>query len=127
MPPIHIIKAFLEQATGINTRSTVLKSLSWLLVIMIAATITAFTYELPYWMGTSFFVASMLSVVLYLFTYIYCLFKDRDALRSETYIIHKMAIERGLLGDNMTGLFKPSEEPGLLLGPAKTAMKEDLP
>jgi hypothetical protein len=31
--------------------------------------------------------------------------KDRDALRSETYIIKKLAIEKGYIGDDISGLF----------------------
>ena len=41
---------------------------------------------------------------LYLGAYVYCLVTDRDALRSETYTIQKMAIEKGFVGDSLTGV-----------------------
>ena len=49
-------------------------------------------------------------MLLYLFTYIFCLFTDKDALRSENYSISKLAIEKGIIGDNITGMVEPSSE-----------------
>lgn len=44
--------------------------------------------------------------MLYLFAYTYCLFKDRDALRTERYSIQKLAIEKGFVGDSLTGTLR---------------------
>ena len=41
-----------------------------------------------------------LTFILFLFAYVFCLLKDRDALRSEKFSIRKMEIERGIYGDN---------------------------
>jgi len=38
------------------------------------------------------------------------MFTDKDALRSERYSLQKMAIERGLVGDDSRGLFEQSEK-----------------
>jgi hypothetical protein len=35
---------------------------------------------------------------------LFCLVRDRDALRSEKYALNKMAIEHGLLGDSASGI-----------------------
>lgn len=43
-------------------------------------------------------------MALYLGAYLYFMFTDKDALRSETYSIQKLAIERGLRGDDLTGV-----------------------
>jgi hypothetical protein len=43
-------------------------------------------------------------LLLFLVSYIYFGIKNPDYLRSEQYSLSKMAIERGLLGDNLTGL-----------------------
>jgi hypothetical protein len=49
-------------------------------------------------------------IALYGTAYVFCLLKDRDALRSESYSLHKLAIEQGLLGDSTTGMFAPEAE-----------------
>jgi hypothetical protein len=46
-----------------------------------------------------------LTVLLYLGAYLYCLCKDPDALRSEKYLITKLAIKKGY-GDSFTGLLE---------------------
>jgi hypothetical protein len=40
----------------------------------------------------------------------FCLVRDRDALRSETYSLHKIAIEHGLTGDSITGVITAGAE-----------------
>ena len=44
-----------------------------------------------------------------LFRFMFCLFKDRDALRSERFSLRKMEIEKGLYGDSDLGLIQRSE------------------
>jgi hypothetical protein len=61
----------------------------------------------PLWAGIFFAVCTALPVALYLGAYVYCLIKDREALRSETYSIQRLAIEKGYLGDSTAGLFDP--------------------
>lgn len=104
MGPFRVIQAFLHQATEQGSRSTVLKPLGWMMSLLLAATISAFYFQAPLWVGVLFAVFSGITMALYLFTYLYCLFKDRDALRSETYSIQKLAIEKGFVGDNMQGV-----------------------
>jgi hypothetical protein len=73
-------------------------------------TLTAFGLGAPVWACIMFSVFTGLSVVLYLFAYIFFMFRDPDALRSERYSIQKMAIEKGLIGDDLHGLLEPDEE-----------------
>lgn len=49
-------------------------------------------------------------MLLYLGAYIYCLATDKDALRSETYTIQKMAIEKGFVGDSLIGVLTVSQD-----------------
>jgi hypothetical protein len=44
--------------------------------------------------------------LLYIAAYGYCLVNDRDALRSETYSIQKLAIEKGYIGDSTVGILR---------------------
>ncbi len=52
------------------------------------------------------FFAFWLSVDVGLFAWAYLFFAKRnpDALRSERFLTHKMAIERGVLGDKLSGV-----------------------
>jgi hypothetical protein len=57
-----------------------------------------------------FAIMTVVTFILFIGAYIYCLFNDREALRSETYSIQKLAIERGFVGDSATGIL-PEETP----------------
>src|SRR5687768_14492835 len=95
-----ILKTLLQQATTEGTRSTALKSLGWLIAMLLPSTLGAFALETPNWLGVSLAVATGVSVTLYLFAYVYLLRTDRDALRSERYSLTKLAIEKGVYGDS---------------------------
>jgi hypothetical protein len=93
-------------AAAQGSRSTVLRPLAWLFAICAAAIVAAVEVKAPQWVVVVFVIALALTVILYLSAYVYCLFNDRDALRSETYSIHKLAIEKGYMGDSLTGILE---------------------
>ena len=62
------------------------------------------------WIIKSLFLCTIVTIIVYVFSYIYLLLHDRDALRSEKYSIQKLAIERGLVGDSETGIFNIDAE-----------------
>ncbi len=68
--------------------------------ILTSGTVATVHAKAPGWVIGLFAAGAGISVVLYLFAYLYLLFKDKDALRSETYLVQKMAIEKGLFGDS---------------------------
>ena len=109
MPEIALIKAFLEKATVEGTRTTVLKPLAWLIALLVGATIGAFSTPTPNWIGVAFAILVIALTLLYTLAYGYCLFTDKDALRSETYSIQKLAIEKGYVGDNIMGSLMPTQ------------------
>jgi len=121
------LASLLRQATSHGTRSTVLRPLGWLIGILSALLTAAIRFEAPTWMGASIVVFLGLSVCLYLGAYTYCLVKDREALRSEKYTIQKLAIEKGFIGDSITGVFPIEPATGArLIGPTATSTsKED--
>lgn len=47
------------------------------------------------------------TVLLLLGSYIYFMRRDPDALRSESYSLQKLAIEKGIFGDNLVGMIDP--------------------
>jgi hypothetical protein len=92
------------------SRSDALKPLSWLIVIIMTTAVLLVNATAPEWL---LIVAACLlsaAITLYFVAFGYCLVKDRDALRSETYSLHKIAIEHGLVGDSITGVIVPEAE-----------------
>lgn len=65
--------------------------------------------SIPDWVAFVFLLFTVVTVASYLSAYVFLLFRDRDALRSEGYSLQKMAIERGLFGDSLTGVLKGRE------------------
>jgi len=97
------------------SRSDVLKPLAWLIGILGTMLALSLAAKGPDWLVLCEIVLLSAIVSLYGGAYIFCLVYDRDALRSEKYSLHKMAIEHGYYGDNRTGLQEP---------PADTQMKQ---
>ncbi len=109
---VGLIKSFLEHASAKGTKATVLKPLGWMSLILISAILACYSTPAPAWLGIMFSIFFTIIFILYVTAYTLCLFTDRDALRSESFTIQKMALEKGFIGDNLTGeilLNTPSE------------------
>ncbi|HPQ43898.1 MAG TPA: hypothetical protein PKZ42_06675 [Syntrophales bacterium] len=100
----NIIHSFFSEASAKGARSTALHALQWVIAMLLTSIPITAIAGAPSWILIG--IASALAVVLttFLGAYIYFLIKSPDALRSESYTLSKMAIERGLVGDNLTGL-----------------------
>ncbi|MEP0712984.1 hypothetical protein [Algoriphagus sp.] len=98
-----------QRSDASGSRSTILKPLTWFLSAIIGGFLLAIKMESHSWILVLFAIIIVMTISIFFFAYIYCLFKDRDALRSEKYSIQKMAIEKGLVGDNLTGLITQDE------------------
>ena len=105
-----LIQSFLTQATVKGVRSTILRPIAWMMGILLSATLISVGLHAPFWLQLILAVFLCVTMVLYLFAYLFCLFTDKDALRSENYSISKLAIEKGIIGDNITGMMKLSQE-----------------
>lgn len=106
MPPfIQSILAHHSMARG--GRSTALHALQWVLGMFIAAIPTIIWAGAPIWLIVT--IAGAIAIVLFVFlgAYIYLLIKNPDALRSEHFSLSKMALEKGLVGDSISGLTDP--------------------
>jgi hypothetical protein len=119
MPAPELIRAFLSQATASGARSTALQPLGWLAGILIVGLAIVPFRNAPSWLLILLAGLLVCCVVLYLLSYIYFAFKNPDALRSETFTLSKMALEKNLIGDNRVGLLelddtdKPSKRAAL--------------
>jgi hypothetical protein len=103
----RILESFMH-----GSRSTVLKSLLYLDAITLIGTVSSPVAHAATWLQVVIAVAFCLSFVSTLLAYGYFMFKDPDALRSEKFGIDKLTIEKGLVGDNNSGLARaPVSEP----------------
>ena len=102
---IDTIKELFERSDSNGSKSTILKPITWLLSILISGIIILVRVQAPNWTVVLFSIIVGFTIVIFFFAFIYCLFYDRDALRSEKFSIQKMAIEKGLYGDNISGTF----------------------
>ena len=111
MPGMAFIRALLQQASAEGSRSTALKPLGWLVGILCAATTALFSLlnPLQLWVAIAFVALTAVAVLGYLGVYFYLMIKDRDALRSERYSIQKLAIEKSIVGDNLSGTLQIDE------------------
>ena len=111
MLQMAFIRALLQQASAEGSRSTALKPLGWLVGMLCAASIAMFSFSnpIPLWAGITFVALTATTVAGYLIAYFYLMLKDRDALRSERYSIQKLAIEKGIVGDNISGVLQIDE------------------
>jgi membrane protein YdbS with pleckstrin-like domain len=106
---LRLISTLKQQMSATLSRSDILRPLAGLIGILITAIILIIVAKGPEWLLILMSVVWVFSIVLYFFTYVFCLFRDRDALRSEKYSLQKMAIEHGLFGDSTSGTFEPEE------------------
>lgn len=97
------IWSILQQALASGSRSTVLKPLGWLIALTLSGTIATFKLNPDVWFTHVMGGMCITSILLYIAGYIYFGITDKDALRSETFTIQKMAIQKGFVGDDSTG------------------------
>jgi hypothetical protein len=105
----QLVSTLREQMNATLSRSDVLKPLAWLIGILATLTVLAAIGKAPTWLLIIFSSLLTVSICLYVGAYVFCLLNDRDALRSETYSLNKMAIEHGVYGDSRMGLIDPRE------------------
>jgi hypothetical protein len=74
------------------------------LSILFSALLAAVKLDAPKWMLVGVFAMLCLCFLLFIVAYIYFCITNPDALRSEKFALTKMAIERGISGDNLAGI-----------------------
>jgi hypothetical protein len=77
--------------------------------VLASVTLGSVVFQAPTWLSIVFATFTGLPILLFLAAYIFFMIRDPEALRSERYSIQKMAIEKGLIGDDLHGLIEPSE------------------
>jgi hypothetical protein len=70
--------------------AAVLRALIWPMGILMTVTLGLVFAKAPTWLLVVFSTMAVISALLYFSSYIFCLLKDRDALRSETYSLKRL-------------------------------------
>ena len=94
----------LRQQLDSAARTDVLRPLAWLVGILVIGIIGLVHADAPSWTLLLLGATVGFVILLYAAAYTYCLAFDRDALRSEKYAIQKLAIEKGVYGDDNIGI-----------------------
>ena len=106
----YIFKTFIEKGSLSGSRSTVLQPFYWIIGILIIGLSASFQFDAPQWSMILLTVGLALSILSFLGAYFYCLIYDRNALRSEKYNLNKMAMEKGIQGNDLSGLLDSAFE-----------------
>ncbi len=104
LPGWSVLREFLEEATIKAARSTVLQALQWFLGLTLGAIVLSVMAKAPAWLIVLLSVFASGGAVVFIGAFIYLLMHDRDALRSEKYLLTRTAIDKGLIGDSLSGL-----------------------
>jgi hypothetical protein len=96
-------------------KSTVLKPLGWLMVILLGGSISGSKWGSPGWLVAALGVAACITFIVYIWAYIYFSRKDPDLLRSEGYLFRMQALKEGWIGDSVSGWKKTSDAREVLL------------
>lgn len=99
--------AALSRSAASGKRTTALAPLHVILGLVTAGLLASIRLNAPDWLSPLLGVGFAVVLVVEIGAYVYLLFNDRDALRSEGFTIEKMRIERGLMGDTVSG-FAPT-------------------
>ena len=98
------LHSFFSEASAKGAKSTALQSLHWGIGMLLTSIPIMAWVDAPSWILIAISSAFGLVLVTFIGAYIFLLIKNPDALRSESYTLSKMAIERGLIGDSLSGL-----------------------
>jgi len=111
LPGGDLMRELLRSSDAEGKRSTALTDLRWVFAVSVVALLVAGGFRLPAWIVTLFAVSFTLVLVAVLASHFIFLRSNPDLLRSESFTLRKMEIERGLLGDSIVGLSPASAEP----------------
>ena len=99
----QFLHSFFPEASK-GARSTALQPLHWVLGMLLTSISITAGVDAPSWLLSVLSIAFGVVLGVFIGAYIFLLIKHPDALRSESYTLSKMAIERGLIGDSLSGL-----------------------
>lgn len=120
---MEIFRAFMQQASGQGARSTALHPIIISLGTFLSALLISVYVNADQWVRLILASLVLANSGVLMFSYLFLLFRDRDALRSERFTLSKLAIEKSLTGDSISGfrLIDGSPESTRLLSSEETS------
>jgi hypothetical protein len=100
-------QSFVSGSIAKGARSTALHSLQWTLGILLTALSSLILAKAPVWLTAGVGGSAGCVLIVLLGSHVYLLLRMPDGLRSESFTLSKMAIEKGLVGDNVSGMHDP--------------------
>lgn len=97
---MNLLSELLTRSTADGSRTNALNHLQWMVAAFAVLLFIAAWGGTPDWLPRLFGGVLALLLICYLITHFYFMVRDPDALRSETFKIRKMQIERGIFGDD---------------------------
>ena len=116
-----VLREYLEHASASGRRSTVLSTLIVMGGVLLVGLVGSLWVSAPEWLLKWLAGLVVGDAVLFGIAFLYFMFKNPDALRSESFELEKMAMDRGFLGDSLQGTFVPGD------GPQPPAVSSDPP
>ena len=120
---IDIIRQHLERASGSGRRSTVVSTIIVMGGVLLAGLVGSLWAGAPGWLLKCLVVLLFGDFILFVFVFVIFIWKNPDALRSESFELEKMVIARSSLGDSLQGTFDPKAEPNMMQSPADPPKK----
>lgn len=114
----QLLHSLERQSKASGSRSDVLRVLIWPGAILATLLSVSFFGQAPAWITLAAFVALMIVFAVYLIAFVALLITNPDALRSERFQIEKMAIERGIYGNNLVGASEDQPSKAAQIGSA---------
>jgi len=107
--------ARLAESVVSGSRSTALKPLLGLDALLAVTTVAscAPVSGVPRAIQIGLFVITTVCIAVTIGAYFYFMFRNPDYLRSERFSLQKMAIERGIVGDNLQGIITERRQTSL--------------
>jgi hypothetical protein len=114
----HLLQSLLQRSDIGQSRTSALNPLQWLMVILSGGLVAALIVKASMWVLIVLIALVVSGCIFLLCCYWYFMKNNPDALRSEKFLFSKMALERGLIGDSLVGLFQePAAAPAVALAP----------
>lgn len=105
----QLLRDILEDYSAKGVRSSALQPIFWMLGLLLGGIVATVKFGGPHWLLVTLTILLIILLGISLFAFLYLLFKDRDALRSERFALQKLAIEKMSFGDSKQGVFDPTD------------------
>lgn len=98
------LKHILQHAKSFGSRSSILSVLAWIFGTLFFSITLAGVLKAETWLLIAMFLLLVVVLISILVAFFYCLFTgNTDILRSEKFVIEKLAIEKQVASDSVTG------------------------